>query len=194
MPAPLGPTRASSSPCRTTRSTPLTTTRPPRVTSTPEASSATLPCTGGAAFVVTTAERARDTVHRPVTVAGFGERLTHKTPTYAAEMPRTPVRDAAARAFGMAGITPADVDMVQLYDCYTITALLTIEDSGFCATGEGMAFVSEHDLSFRAENKPLAIDLVDITHLAAGDPLQGQIARRHQHHLLALASQISSPV
>ena len=38
--------------------------------------------------------------------------------------------------------------MVQLYDCYTITALLTIEDSGFCGEGEGMAFVAEHDLSY----------------------------------------------
>jgi acetyl-CoA acetyltransferase len=110
-----------------------------------------MPCSGGAAFVVTTADRAHDTAPRPVAVAGFGERLTHKTPTYAAEMPRTPVRDAAARAFAMAGITPADVDMVQLYDCYTITALLTIEDSGFCGTGEGMAFVSEHDLSYRGD-------------------------------------------
>ena len=110
-----------------------------------------MPCTGGAAFVVTTAERARDLAHRAVTVAGFGERLTHKTPTYAAEMPRTPVRDSAAQAFAMAGIGRGDVDMVQLYDCYTITALLTIEDSGFCGTGEGMAFVAGHDLSFRGD-------------------------------------------
>jgi acetyl-CoA C-acetyltransferase len=110
-----------------------------------------MPCTGGAAFVVTTKERARDLAHRPVSVAGFGERLTHKTPTYATEMPRTPVRDAAAQAFGMAGLAPREVDMVQLYDCYTITALLTIEDSGFCASGEGMAFVTEHDLSYRGD-------------------------------------------
>jgi acetyl-CoA acetyltransferase len=41
--------------------------------------------------------------------------------------------------------------MVQLYDCYTITALLTIEDSGFCGAGEGMAFVGEHDLSYRGD-------------------------------------------
>jgi acetyl-CoA acetyltransferase len=110
-----------------------------------------MPCYGGAAFVVTSAARARDLAHRPVTIAGFGERLTHKTPTYAAEMPRTPVRDAAANAFGMAGVTPRDVDMVQVYDCYTITALLTIEDSGFCGAGEGMTFVQEHDLSYRGD-------------------------------------------
>jgi acetyl-CoA acetyltransferase len=66
-------------------------------------------------------------------------------------MPRTPVRDAAASAFGMAGVSPRDVDMVQLYDCYTITALLTIEDSGFCGAGEGMAFVTDHDLSYRGD-------------------------------------------
>jgi len=107
-----------------------------------------MPCYGGAAFVVTTADRARDGAHRAVTVGGFGERLTHKTPTYAAEMPRTPVRDAAASAFGMSGLTPADIDMVQLYDCYTITALLTLEDSGFCGEGEGLDFVREHDLSY----------------------------------------------
>jgi acetyl-CoA C-acetyltransferase len=110
-----------------------------------------MPCSGGAAFVVTTSERARDLAHRAVRITGFGERLTHKTPTYAAEMPRTPVRDAAARAFGMSGSTPTTVDMVQLYDCYTITALLTIEDSGFCGEGEGMAFVNEHDLSYRGD-------------------------------------------
>ena len=51
----------------------------------------------------------------------------------------------------MAGLAPADVDMVQLYDCYTITALLTIEDSGFCGEGEGMAFVDDHDLSYRGD-------------------------------------------
>jgi acetyl-CoA acetyltransferase len=110
-----------------------------------------MPCSGGAAFVVTTQDRARDCAHRAVGVAGFGERLTHKTPTYAAEMPRTPVRDASVRAFGMSGLTPADVDMVQLYDCYTITALLTIEDSGFCGEGEGLAFVDSHDLSYRGD-------------------------------------------
>jgi acetyl-CoA acetyltransferase len=110
-----------------------------------------MPCSGGAAFVVTTPARARDCAHRSVNVAGFGERLTHKTPTYAAEMPRTPVRDASVRAFGMSGLAPADVDMVQLYDCYTITALLTIEDSGFCGEGEGLAFVNGHDLSYRGD-------------------------------------------
>ena len=110
-----------------------------------------MPCTGGAAVVLTTADRARRSEHRGVALIGCGEHLTHKTPTYAPEIPRTPVAAAASRAFDMAGVTPADVDMVQLYDCYTITALLTIEDSGFCAPGEGMRFVHEHDLSYRGD-------------------------------------------
>lgn len=110
-----------------------------------------MPCRGGAAVVVTSAERARRTRHRAVAVTGFGERLTHKTPTYAPDMPHTPVAAAAASAFAMAGVRPADVDMVQLYDCYTITTLLTIEDSGFCAPGEGQSFVRDHDLSYKGD-------------------------------------------
>jgi acetyl-CoA C-acetyltransferase len=51
----------------------------------------------------------------------------------------------------MAGVARSDVDMVQLYDCYTITVLLSIEDSGFCGKGEGMAFVSDHDLSYAGD-------------------------------------------
>ena len=66
-------------------------------------------------------------------------------------MPHTPVGDAARRAFAMAGVAPSDVDMVQVYDCYTITALLTIEDSGFCGPGEGLAFVRDHDLTYRGD-------------------------------------------
>ena len=110
-----------------------------------------MPCVGGAAVVLCSAERARRTPHRPVAVAGFGERLTHKTPTYSPDFPHTPVGAAATSAFGMAGLGPADVDMVQLYDCYTITALLTIEDSGFCGPGEGMAFVRDHVLTYRGD-------------------------------------------
>jgi len=111
-----------------------------------------MPCEGGgAALVMCSAERARRTRHRPVALTGFGERLTHKTPTYAPDLPHTPVAAAAASAFSMAGLGPADMDMVQVYDCYTITALLSIEDSGFCGKGEGQAFVREHDLSYKGD-------------------------------------------
>jgi acetyl-CoA acetyltransferase len=110
-----------------------------------------MPVTGGAAVVVTTAERARASGHRPVHVVGFGEHLTHKTPTYTSDLVRTPIGAAARTAFDMAGLVPADVDVVELYDCYTITVLLTIEDSGFCGKGEGMAFVAGHDLTWAGD-------------------------------------------
>jgi acetyl-CoA acetyltransferase len=110
-----------------------------------------MPCFGGGAVVVTSRERAARTRHRPVFVTGCGEHLSHKTPTYTNDMSRTPVGPAADSAFAMAGIARSDVDMVQLYDCYTITVLLTIEDAGFCGKGEGMAFVRDHDLSYRGD-------------------------------------------
>lgn len=116
-----------------------------------------MPCAGGAAVVVTTAERAERArreagaanrpTHRPVHVVGCGEHLAHKTPTYTPDLVRTPVGHAADKAFAMAGVARADVDVVEPYDCYTITVLLTIEDSGFCGKGEGMAFVRDHDLT-----------------------------------------------
>src|SRR5690606_14587197 len=110
-----------------------------------------MPCHGGAAVVVASRERAQRTRHRPVYVTGCGEHLTHKTPTYAHDMVTTPIGPAAEKAFTMAGVRRPDVDMVQIYDCYTITALLTIEDSGFCGKGEGMAFVRDHDLSYEGD-------------------------------------------
>jgi acetyl-CoA acetyltransferase len=110
-----------------------------------------MPCTGGGAFVVTSRERAARSPHRAAFVTGCGEHLTHKTQSYMPDMTATPVGPAAAAAFAMAGIGPADVDVVELYDCYTITVLLSIEDSGFCDKGDGAAFVSEHDLSYRGD-------------------------------------------
>jgi acetyl-CoA acetyltransferase len=110
-----------------------------------------MPCAGGGAVVVASRERAQRTRHRPAFVTGFGEHIQHKTPTYTPDMARTPVGPAAAQAFAMSRISHATVDMVQLYDCYTITVLLTIEDSGFCAKGDGMAFVRDHDLSYRGD-------------------------------------------
>jgi acetyl-CoA acetyltransferase len=106
-----------------------------------------MPVAGGGAVVLASKAVASRCRHRPAFVTGFGEHLTIKTPTYAADMCRTPVGPASARAFGMAGKKPADVDAAEIYDCYTITVLLTLEDAGFCGKGEGMAFIREHDLS-----------------------------------------------
>ena len=110
-----------------------------------------MPCSGGAALVVASKEFAQRGRNRPVWITGFGERVLHKTPTYAKDMLQTPLAAVADSAFEMSGRTRADVDLIDVYDCYTITVLMTIEDSGFCPQGEGQAFVREHDLSFRGD-------------------------------------------
>ncbi len=105
-----------------------------------------MPCFGGGAVVVTRADRAARGSRRPVFVSGYGERLTHKSITYAPDLLETPTRVASERAFRMAGVARSDVDVALPYDCYTITVLLTLEDAGFCKKGEGGRFIEEHDL------------------------------------------------
>jgi acetyl-CoA acetyltransferase len=97
---------------------------------------------GGAACVVTTEERARDLQRPAIYVLGAAHALTHHMNM--SEMPELTVSPAAQSgpiAFRRAGITPADVDTLQAYDSFTITVVLTLEDLGFCAKGEGGAFV-----------------------------------------------------
>lgn len=106
-----------------------------------------MPCEGGAAVVIVNKDIARRGPHRPVWVAGFGEHLIHKTPTYAGDLLSSPLVVAADKAFEMAGVARRDVDVASVYDCYTITVLMSLEDAGFCAEGEGMGFVKEHDLT-----------------------------------------------
>ncbi|HET7740984.1 MAG TPA: thiolase family protein [Mycobacterium sp.] len=110
-----------------------------------------MPCVGGAAVVVANADIARRARNRPVWIKGFGEHVPYKTPTYAEDLLDTPIRRAAETAFGMTDLTRDQMDMVSIYDCYTITVLLSLEDAGFCEKGRGMEFVSEHDLTFRGD-------------------------------------------
>lgn len=110
-----------------------------------------MPVAGGAALVVTRADRARRCRHRGVKVMGCGEHVQSKSPSYVRDMLATPIGRASRKAFGMAGRTPADVHMAQIYDCYTITVLLTLEDAGFCEKGEGMRLLRERDLTFRGD-------------------------------------------
>ncbi|AWK76293.1 sterol carrier protein (plasmid) [Rhodococcus oxybenzonivorans] len=92
---------------------------------------------GGAAVVVTTPERAADLAQPPVRVLGWGQ--SH--PGYILERGSdfglvTGAASAGPAALKMAGLTPADIDLRQIYDCYTYTVLVTLEDYGFCGKGE----------------------------------------------------------
>ncbi|MGV0579402.1 thiolase family protein [Mycolicibacterium elephantis] len=110
-----------------------------------------MPCVGGAAVVVANADIAGRARNRPVWIKGFGEHVPFKTPTYAADLLHTPMAQAAETAFAMTGLARQDMDMVSIYDCYTITVLLSLEDAGFCDKGKGMQFVADHDLTFRGD-------------------------------------------
>ncbi|MEE2674839.1 MAG: thiolase family protein [Myxococcota bacterium] len=98
---------------------------------------------GGAAYVMTTPERARDMAKPPVLVAGVGEGHSNSGTYWSqqGDFTATPQVFSAPAAFEMAGVTPADVDLLTLYDPFTIVALMQIEDMGFCKKGEGGAFV-----------------------------------------------------
>lgn len=110
-----------------------------------------MPCVGGAAVVIASADVAKRARNRPVWIKGFGEHVPFKTPTYAADLLATPIAEAADTAFAMTDLTRADMDMVSIYDCYTITVLLSLEDAGFCEKGKGMQFLADHDLTFRGD-------------------------------------------
>ena len=97
---------------------------------------------GGAAVVVMSAQRARELgVAKPVPILGFGQGQTSWEVAQRADLTTTAARVSAETAFKMAGITPKDIDVAQIYDCFTIAALMTLESYGFCAQGEGGHFV-----------------------------------------------------
>jgi acetyl-CoA acetyltransferase len=97
----------------------------------------------GGAVVVTSAERARDRPKKPVYVLGTGEASTHVMVSQMPDFARwDAARMAGERAFAMAGVTPADIDVAELYDAFTIVPIMALEALGFCAPGEGGAFVA----------------------------------------------------
>jgi acetyl-CoA C-acetyltransferase len=110
-----------------------------------------MPCFGGGAVLVTSADKAKKTKHRPVYLSGYGEYISHKTVSYMNDLTVTPAKPAADIAFKMAGVDRSAVDLCSFYDCFTITVLLTLEDAGFAKKGEGGHFVDEHDLSFAGD-------------------------------------------
>ena len=98
---------------------------------------------GGAAVVVMSAERARELrVADPVPILGFGQGQESWEVALRPDLTTTAATASAATAFAMAGVAPGDIDVAQLYDCFTITPLMILEDYGFCAKGQGGPFVA----------------------------------------------------
>ena len=96
---------------------------------------------GAGAFIVTSAERARNLRQPPVYVMGMGRANNARGWFHGNHMTELAAKESGAKAFRMAGVTPADIDTAQLYDSYTYIVLATLEDYGFCKKGEGGAFV-----------------------------------------------------
>lgn len=107
-----------------------------------------MPVAGAAALVVTSARTAKRSKNDPAWILGAGEHTTHRSLTYAPSLTDTAIKASADAAFDMAGIRRRDIDVASLYDCYTITVLLTLEDAGFAKKGRGGKFVDEHNLQF----------------------------------------------
>lgn len=96
---------------------------------------------GGGAVIVTTAERARGLRRKPVYVLGAAEEQWHKDIFQMPDLTTTAASESGRRAFDLAALKPSDVDVVQVYDAFTISTLLFLEDLGFCGKGEAGAFV-----------------------------------------------------
>jgi len=98
---------------------------------------------GGGAAVVVSPDIAKTLDKPPVWLLGQGESVSHAQISEMRDLTITPAACSGARAFEMAGVTHADLDVVEIYDSFTITVLLTLESLGFCKPGEGGAFISD---------------------------------------------------
>ncbi|MGQ9427358.1 acetyl-CoA acetyltransferase [Gilvimarinus sp. F26214L] len=101
----------------------------------------------GAAVVLVSAERAKDLRQYPVYLLGVAAHTTHSNISQMPDLTVTAAAEAGKRAYAMAGVRPSDIDVVELYDAFTINTILFLEDLGFCAKGEGGAFVSNGNIA-----------------------------------------------
>jgi acetyl-CoA acetyltransferase len=108
---------------------------------------------GASALVVTSTERARDLARPPVLISAVAQG-SPPAPQPGIQFPvlmrddltTLPARQAADTLYRRAGLGPAEIDVAQLYDCFTITVLLQLEDYGFCPKGEGGAYASSGEI------------------------------------------------
>jgi acetyl-CoA C-acetyltransferase len=126
-----------------------------------------MPCSGGAAVVVTSAERARSMPHPPAYVLGAGGPATsHDTIWQEDRIATTPVVMTAPNALQMAEVNINEIQFAEFYDCYTILVMACLEDAGICAKGDIGAFYESTDTTYKGEF-PINTDGGQI---AAGQP------------------------
>ncbi|MEW1973850.1 acetyl-CoA acetyltransferase [Microbacterium profundi] len=102
---------------------------------------------GGGAVIVTSAERAKTLKKPPVFILGAGDATWHMNISQMPDLTTTAAVESGRRAFEIAGYSPRDVDVVQVYDAFTINTILFLEDLGFCEKGEGGSFVADGNIA-----------------------------------------------
>ncbi|MGE4242460.1 thiolase C-terminal domain-containing protein [Ramlibacter sp.] len=104
---------------------------------------------GGAAFILTSAERAKSLgIEKPIYVLGGGECYQHEHIFLMPSLTVTGTVESSRRAYKMAGFGPKDMDVAGVYDCFTGTTLMMLEDLGFCPKGEGGPFVADGGMTY----------------------------------------------
>lgn len=104
---------------------------------------------GGAAFVLTSAEHAKALgVEKQVYILGCGECYTHEHIFLMSSLTTTGAVDSGRKAYAMAGYGPADMHVAGIYDCFTGTVIMMLEDLGFCRKGEGGPFVADGQMTY----------------------------------------------
>jgi len=98
---------------------------------------------GGGAYVLVSAERARHLAKKPVYVLGNASAVWNRQISAMHDLTVTAASQSGRQAYAMAGLSAADIDVVQLYDAFTINTLLFLEDLGFCPKGEAGRFVQD---------------------------------------------------
>jgi acetyl-CoA acetyltransferase len=97
---------------------------------------------GGGAIVMVSPERSKSLKKKPVYVLGQGQHITHANISSMPDLTITGASESGRQAYAMAGLAAKDIDVIELYDAFTINTILFLEDLGFCKKGEGGAFVS----------------------------------------------------
>ncbi len=103
---------------------------------------------GAAALILTSAEKAYDYNQEPIFILGGGEYYSHEHIFLMPNLTETGAVQSAQKAYQMAGVSPLDIDVAGIYDCFTGTVLMMLEDLGFCKKGEAGPFVEAGEITY----------------------------------------------
>lgn len=122
----------------------------------------------GGAFIVTSAERARDLKGQPAYLAGIGEYHTHEHIMCAPSLTEFGALESGQAAYRMAGLGPQDVDVAQLYDCFTVVPMIELEELGLCERGESGSYYEKGQARVGGGRVPINTHGGMLSHAHAG--------------------------